>query len=323
MMKLLKPFFCIACALWATSAAAQQAYPTKPIHVIVAYAAGGTGDVFARLIADKLRGALGQSVVVENRPGGTGIIGTQYVARAAADGYTLLLGQTGEIAINKGVMKNIGYDPDRDLTPIILVGNVPLALAVPAASPFNSVKDLIESARKEPGKTAFASSGTATPGHLAGETLALRTQSKLVHVPYKGAGPALTDLIGGHVAFFFSGMPAAMPHAKSGKLRILAVSTAKRTPGTPEIPTIAEQGVPGFDFSLWGGFFAPAGTPVEIISRLNREINQILALPEIRNQLLNDGAEVNANTPEQFAAFVHAEIAKYSQIIQQTGVTIE
>ena len=306
-------------ATLALAVAQAQPYPSKAIQIIVAYAPGGTGDVLARLVAERLGPMLGQAVVVENRPGASGMIATQHVARSAADGYTLLLGQTGEIAINKSLVKNMPYDAARDLAPIALIGVVPLALVVPEKSPYASFAALMEGMKA--GKNAsFASSGTGTPGHLAAEYLKLRARANMTHVPYKGAGPAVTDLLGGHVDMFFSGLPAITGHVKTGKLKLLAVSTAKRNESSPQTPAVAEGGLPGFDFSLWGGLFAPAGTPRPLIERLNREVNTILARPDFKERLAREGADVTPMSPEQFAAFAVSEIAKYEQIIRETGV---
>ena len=237
-----------------------QSFPGRTVHLVVAYAPGGTGDIVARLISDKLAAALGQSVVVENRPGASGAIGTQSVVSAAPDGHTLLVGQTAEVAINQNWIKGLAYDPDKDLQPVALATIVPLALVVPGAAPYATVPTMLAaSARKE---LTFASSGTGTPGHFAGELLKLRTKTNMAHVPYKGAGPALNDLLGGHVDFFFSGFPAAVAQVKAGTLKLLAVSTAKRSPAAPDVPTVAEAaGLADFDLSLWQGIFAPRGTP--------------------------------------------------------------
>ncbi|MEI2416944.1 tripartite tricarboxylate transporter substrate binding protein [Orrella sp. JC864] len=299
-------------------AAAQ--YPSQPLTFIVPYAPGGQGDVFARLIADPLGQALGQTVIVDNRPGASGSIGTRLVARAAADGHTLLLGQTGEIAVNVFAMQTPGYDPLKDLKPVVLVGDAPLVLAVPANSPYPDLGALLEAAAQRPEQLSYASSGAATPGHLAAAALALGTQTRMVHVPYKGAGQAMTDLLGGHVDFFFSSASAAMPHVKAGKLRVLAVSTAQRLAALPQVPTVAESVLPGFQFSLWGGVFVPAGTPDEIVARLNREINAIVAQPAIRQRFEADNAAVQANTPEAFRQFVQAETGKYRDLVSAVGI---
>jgi tripartite-type tricarboxylate transporter receptor subunit TctC len=292
------------------------------VHLIVAYAPGGTGDIVARLISDRLATALGQSVVVENRAGASGAIGTQSVVSAPPDGHTLLLGQTAEVAINQSWLKGLTYDPDKDLQPIALATIVPLALVTHASAPYATLPEMIAaSARKE---LAFASSGTGTPGHFAGELLKLRTKSGMTHVPYKGAGPALNDLLGEHVDFFFSGFPAAMAQVKAGKLKLLAVSTAKRSPAAPDVPTVAEAaGIADFDLSLWQGIFAPRGTPMDVVARLNAEINKIVTQPDFRARLRDEGADVTPLTVEQTTAFVRAESAKYLQIIRQSGVKPE
>jgi tripartite-type tricarboxylate transporter receptor subunit TctC len=297
-----------------------QGYPSRPVQLVVAYAPGGTGDVVARVIAEKLTAAFGQSVIVENRSGASGAIGAQSVVRAAPDGYTLLAGQTAEVAINQNFVKGLGYDPDKDLQPIALAAVVPLALVVPATAPYATVKEMLEAPRSRTEGLSFASAGTGTPGHFAGELLKIRSKVKLVHVPYKGAGPALNDLLGGHVDFYFSGLPAAMPHVKSGRLKILALSSAKRSPAAPGVPTVLESGIKDFDLTLWVGFFAPRATPKEIVTRLNQEINKVLAQPEVRERLQGEGAEVPAMSVEQFASFVRAESVKYQQIIEASGV---
>jgi len=297
-----------------------QPFPSKPVHLIVAYAPGGTGDVVARIIADKLGPALGQTVVVENRAGASGAIGATSVVNAAPDGHTLLVGQTGEIAVNQYWIKGITYDP-QDLQPVALATVVPLALTVPGKAPYATMAEFFK-AMKESGKQfSFASAGTGTPGHLAGEYLSAKLPGKLVHVPYKGAGPALNDIIGGHVDMYFPGFPAVMPMVKAGTVKVLAVSSAKRADAAPEIPTVGEAtGFADFDFTLWQGFFAPKGTPKEVIVPLKTEINKILAEPETRQKLTDAGANVVPQSTEQFAAFVQAERAKYERIIRETGV---
>jgi len=300
-----------------------QSFPSRPVHLIVAYSPGGTGDVVARVIADKLGPALGVSVVVENRPGASGVIGTQAVLNAAPDGHTLLLGQTAEIVVNQYWIKGLSYDP-KDLAPVALATVVPLALAVPGKAPFSSMAEMFK-AFEAPGKQAsFASAGTGTPGHLAGEYLSAKLPGKLVHVPYKGAGPALNDIIGGHVDMYFTGFPPAMPLMKAGSIKVLAVSSAERAHAAPEIPTVAEAtGFADFDFTLWQGFFAPRGTPADVIARLNKEINAILAEPEVKQRLLDAGANVVPLSTEAFARFVTAESEKYERIIRLTGVKAE
>jgi tripartite-type tricarboxylate transporter receptor subunit TctC len=304
--------------------AAAQTYPSRNVHVIVAYAPGGTGDFVARLIAGKLSGALGQSVVVENRAGASGAIGTQAVVGAVPDGHMLLLGQTAEIAINQHWVKGIGYDAEKDLQPVALATVVPLALAVPVTAPHATVAEMLLAIPPGGRGLSYASAGVGTPGHFAAEFLRLKTGSNMTHVPYKGAGPALNDLIAGHVDLYFPGFPAVMPHVKAGTLNVLAVSSATRAAVAPEVPTVTEAaGIPGFDCTLWQGFFAPRGTPREVVARLNREINAVLADPEIRQKLEEAGANVTPLSVDQFAAFVKAESAKYAEIIKQAGLKPE
>lgn len=310
-------------AMFAGPARAQDAYPSRAITVTVPYAPGGQGDVFARILGERLGARLKQTFVVENRPGASGTLGSRLVARATADGYHLLMGQTGEMAVNPFVMANLGYDPQQDFVPVALVGDSPLVLAVPAGSRYKDLKSLVDAARAKPEAVTYASSGTATPGHLAAAALALATQTRMVHVPYKGAGQAMADLLGSHVDFFFSSASAAMPHVSAGKLRVLAVSTPQRVAALRDVPTVAESVAPGFQFSLWGGYFAPARTPQAVVDLLNREINAVLADPAIRQRFEADGTTVRQNTPQEFAAFVRAEADKYRELVKATGVRAE
>jgi tripartite-type tricarboxylate transporter receptor subunit TctC len=283
------------------------------VQLVVGYAPGGTGDVVARIIGERLSAGLGQSVVVENRAGGSGAIATQSVIRATPDGHTLLVGQTGEIAINQHRAKGAGYDPDAELQPIALGAVVPLALVVPAKAPYASMDELLAAARASARGLSFASAGAGTPGHFAGELLRQRVEGKLVHVPYKGAGPALNDLLGAHVDLYFSGFPAVMPHVRSNSLKLLALSSGRRSAASPETPIVRElTGMQDFDLTLWVGFFAPRGTPKEVVARLNREINAVLDQPEVRAKLV-----------EAVTDFVRAESAKYLRIIKETGVSPE
>jgi tripartite-type tricarboxylate transporter receptor subunit TctC len=307
------------CALASGWSAGAQIFPSRPIHLVVAYAPGGTGDIVARLISDRLAAALSQSVVVENRSGASGAIGTQSVVSAAPDGHTLLVGQPAEVAINPHWIKGLSYDAGKDLQPVALVSVVPLALVVPEAATYSTLSEMVKAAQTIP--LTFASAGTGTPGHLAGELLKLRTRAQMTHVPYKGAGPALNDLLGAHVDFFFSGFPAAVAQVKAGTLKLLAVSTAKRSPAAPAVPTVAETpGVGDFDIGLWQGIFAPRGTPKDVVDRLNAEINRIASLPEVQERLRDDGAEVRTMSVEGFSVFVKTESEKYLAIIEQSGL---
>jgi tripartite-type tricarboxylate transporter receptor subunit TctC len=312
----------LAAGLAFAALAHAQTYPSGPVHMIVGYAAGGTGDVVARIVAAKLQVALNQSVIVENRAGASGAIAAHGVVTSAPDGLTLLVGQTAEVAINQHWLKQITYNPDKDLQAVALLAVVPLALTVPAKAPYSTMAEFLKALPGQ--KMTFASAGTGTPGHFAGEFLKAKTKANLVHVPYKGAGPALNDLLGSHVDLYFPGMPAVLPHVKSGSLKVLAVSSAKRSAIAPDVPTIAETtGMTDFDFTLWAGVFAPRATPPEIVAKLNAEINKVLNDPETKAKLVDAGAEVDAMSVTQFRAFVDGESAKYLRIIKETGVTAE
>ena len=311
----------LACML--AGAASAQNYPNRNIQLIVAYAPGGTGDFVARTLQDKLSAALGQTIVVENRAGASGAIGAHMVTTAAPDGYTLLVGQTGEISINQHWLKGLNYDPDKELEPIALAAIVPLALVVPAKAPYSTMQEFLAALKDKP-KLSFASAGTGTPGFFAGEVLKQHFDANLTHVPYKGAGPALADVIGNHVDFYFPGFPAAVPHVKGGNLKILALSSAQRSPIAPEVPTVAEvAGIKDYDFTLWAGFFAPRGTPQPIIDKLNKEINAVLAQPDVKAKLETAGAIVQPMSVAQVKAFVQAESRKYLTVIKETGATAQ
>jgi tripartite-type tricarboxylate transporter receptor subunit TctC len=311
-----------AVAMVAAYPASAQQYPSRTVRLVVPFAAGGTGDIVARVLSDRLAQSLGQTVVVENRPGATGALGSKAVLSAPPDGHTILVGQTGEMAINQHWAKGLGYDPVADFQPIALATVVPLALVVPGKASYSSVKEMLAAAKAR--GLAFASSGAATPGHFAGEVLKYRTKSNMNHVPYNGAGPALNDILGGHVDLFFSGLPAAVPHVKAGTIKLLAVSTARRSSFATDVPTVAEaSGVADFDIALWQGFFAPRGTPKEIVVRLHAEINKALQVPEVKSKLLEAGAEVNTISIDEFAAFVKAESAKFLRIIKDANLKPE
>ncbi len=300
-----------------------QAYPSRPIRLIVNFPPGGTGDIIGRIVANQLAIELGQSVVVENHSGAGGTIGARDVVNAPPDGYTLTVAQTPEIAINPYFMKDVGYDPLKDLQPIALGGVVPLALVVPPNSPYSTAAQWVAALRSGKALT-FASAGIGTPGHLAGELLKLKLDNKLVHVPYKGAGPALNDVAGGQVDFYFPGYPGAVPLMQGGRIKLLAVSTAKRSPLAPDIPTVAEAtGIANFDFTLWAGFFGPRGLPTDIATRLNAAIDKIILEPDIKARLQQIGAAVSALSIDQFAAFVRADIERYQTIIKDGNLKPE
>ncbi len=306
----------IAAGLAATALPAwPQTYPSRPIRLIVSFPPGGTGDILGRIIANQLAIELGQSIAVENRSGAGGTIGARDIVSAPPDGYTLTVGQTPEIAINPYFMKDVGYDPIKDLQPIALAGDVPLALVVPPQSPFSTAAQWVAALRANQPLT-FASAGIGTPGHLGGELLKLKIDNKLVHVPYKGAGPALNDVAGGQVDFYFPGYPGAVPLMQSGRIKMLAVSTGKRLASAPDTPTVAEvTGLKDFDFTLWAGFFGPHGLPSDVTARLNITINKVILEPDIKSKLEASGADVSALSIDQFGAFVRADIERYRGII--------
>ena len=299
-----------------------QPYPSRLITFVVTYAPGGTGDVVARLIASKLGPALGQTIIVENRAGASGAIGSQYVSRAAADGYTVLVGQTSEIAINPYLHKNLGYNPEVDLLPVALGADAPLALVVPPNAPYSTLNGLLKAAQTTANGLTFASAGVGTPGHIAGEFLRVKTKTNLLHVPYKG--DALKDIVAGHVDLFFSGYPAAIPLIQSGSIKILAVSSDQRVPSIPDVPTVSEvTGIKEFNLTVWQGFFVPRGTPKEIVNKLNAAINEVLVMPDIKQKLSEAGAYVRPMSVDQFADFVGTQRQKYKQILEVTGIAAE
>ncbi len=303
--------------------AADTDYPTKPISIVVAYAPGGQGDVFARLVSEKLSTVYKQAVVVDNKPGVSGTVGTRVAAKSKNDGYTLLLGQTGEITVNRLLIKDMGYDPMKELIPVVLIGNAPLVMLAPADAPYNTVNEFIQMARAKPGEFSYGSVGAGTPGHLSAVALGLGAKLNMVHVPYKGVGPLLSDLMAGRLQAFFSSASAAMPQIKGGKLKALGVTTPQRMTSLPQVPTIAEAGLPGFSYTLWGGLFAPAGTPTHVIESLNREVNAVLAQPDIRTRLEADNVAVPKNTPAEFADYVKAESLKFEKLIKEANVKVD
>jgi tripartite-type tricarboxylate transporter receptor subunit TctC len=298
--------------------ATAQPYPVKPIRVIVPYAAGGATDLTARLVGQKMQAVFKQNVIVENRPGAGGVIGADAVTKAAPDGYTVLVGVPAEMAILRHMQK-LPYDVPRDFAPVSLAAITPLILVVHPSLPVRTVKELVAFVRARPGQINYASAGTGGVQHLAAELLKITTKIDMTHVPYKGAAPVMPDLIGGHIPLFFSGMPPAMPHVKAGKLRALAVTTTKRSPAAPEVPTMVESGIPGFDISNWFAYFVPAGTPADIISRLNGEVNKALRFQDVKDKLASVGAETVGTTPEELGKFVQAETEKFAKLIKASG----
>ena len=305
------------------SAAAAQEYPTRPIRIIVPFAAGGPGDVQMRLIGQKLVEAWGQPVLVDNRGGANSIIGTEVVAKAAPDGYTLGM-MTAGFAVNVTLYPKLPYDPLKDLAPLTLATKGPAMVVVHPSLPAKNIKELIAVARTRPGQIVFASAGTGAPSHLAVELFALMTGTRFIHVPYKGMAPGMTDLLAGQVQMAFPTIVAAVPLVKAGRLRALGVTGAQRSPAMPEVPTVAEAGVPGFEATNWYGLQVPAQTPAAIVAKLNTELNRILRLPDVSERLLGLGMEPSPTaTPQEFAAMIRTEIIKWAKVVKTSGVKPE
>ena len=314
----------LAAAFAASAACAvAQPYPSQPIKIIVPFTAGGTTDILARTIGQKLGEAWKQPVIVENKPGAGGNIGADSVAKARPDGYTLLMGTIGTQAINQSLYAKMPYDSTRDFAPITLVAIVPNMLVVHPSVPAKSVAELVQLAKSKPGELNFASSSTGGSPHLSGEMFKQMTGANIVHVPYKGSAPAVTDLLGGQVSMMFDNMPSVLPHVKAGKLRALGVTSARRSPAAPDIPTIAESGVPGYEVDSWFGLLAPAGTPKEIVAKLSAEIVRILQMPDVNERLAQQGAVPVGNTPEQFAEHIARETAKWAKVVKTSGAKVD
>jgi tripartite-type tricarboxylate transporter receptor subunit TctC len=305
------------------SQALAQAYPTKPVRLVVPFPPGGSTDIVARIVAQKLGDRIGQPLVVENRGGAGGTIGTEAVAKAAADGYTLGFASTSTHAVAPAVYAKLGYDPIKDFAPISLVAVTPYLLVVNPKVPVNSLKDFVDYVKPRPGKFNYASAGTGSTTHLAMEMLKSSAGLFILHIPYNGNGPAGTAVIAGDVEFLFGSLPALLPHAKSGRVRSIAVGTPKRSPSLPDVPTVAESGFPGFDASLWLAVMAPAGTPAAVISRLNKETVAVVKSPETAQALDKAGAEPVTSTPAELTKMVADGIKKYAATVKRAGVKVE
>jgi tripartite-type tricarboxylate transporter receptor subunit TctC len=307
----------------AFDSAQAQNFPTRSITLVVPFAPGGSTSIVGRGIADKMSELLGEKVVIDNRPGGGGTVGTKAVAKSDPDGYTIVLGYTGTLAIGPSLYRNAGYDPRKDFAPIGLIGNAPNSLVVHPSFPARTVSELIAYAKANPGKVNFGSAGAGTVSHITGEYFARSAGIKLVHIPYKGTGPALTDLLGGHIPMAFAPIPASHPNVSAGMLRALAVTSTTRSSLLPDVPTMAEAGLPGFDASLYYGLAAPAGTPRPIIDKLNQVLRDALASDEVKKQLGADGTEITPGTPEDYADFIDKDEKKWSQLVKASGVEQE
>ena len=299
-----------------------QGYPARPVHIVVPYPPGGATDVMARVIAQKLSESWGQQAVVENKPGASGSIGSDLVAKSAADGYTLLL-QGTQHAINLSIYKQLPYDTLRDFTPVAYIAAAPFLLVLHPSVPANSVTELIAWIKTQPGGVNYGSSGVGGAAHLAGEMFKTAAAVQLTHIPYKGAAPAMADLLGGQLPMVFDPIPTSLPHVRGGRIKALAITSARRTPLMPEVPTVAESGLPGFEVAAWFGLYAPAATPAEVVGKLNADVNRALLLPEVKEKFAALGADSAPMAVDQFALHLRAEIAKFAKAIKDSGAKAE
>ncbi len=315
-------YYFILLAVIAAPAFAQQPYPSKPVRIISPFAPGGGNDALCRIVSQRLGENLKQPIIIENRAGANGIVGTEVAARSAPDGYTIVLIPSGH-AVNATLYKKLPFDSIRDFSPISLVGSSPLVLAVHPSLPVRNVKDLIALAKARPGQLTYGSAGVGSSGHLGGAQFETLTNTKMMHIPYKGMSPAITDLMAGQVTMTFGTSLSVVPQVRAGRLRALATTGAKRSPALPDLPTIAETGLPGYEASLWYGFVGPARVPPEIVNRLNSAIVAVLQMPEIRERLASQGVDPQHNTPEEFAKLLVSDVERWAKVIQRAGVQAE
>jgi tripartite-type tricarboxylate transporter receptor subunit TctC len=299
-----------------------QTYPSKPVRLVVPFAPGGSNDIMARLVGQKLGERLGQQFVVDNRPGASGIIGTDAAAKAAPDGHTVLM-MSLTLAVNPSLYAKLPYDTEKDLLPVSLVASAPLMLVVHPSIPAQSVPEFLAYARANPDKLNFGSGGAGTTPHLAGEMVKSMAGLRMTHVPYKGGGPALADLVGGQIQLMLENIPSTLPYVKGGRLRALAVTGNKRSPLVPDLPTLDEAGLKGFEIVGWNGLFVPAGTPPQIVAKLHTETVKVLALPDVKERLATLGADGVGSSPEEFTAFVRAEVRKWAKVVKEAGIKLE
>jgi len=322
MTRLLRSLLLATCAATVTAAASAQAYPDKPIRIVVPFSPGGTTDMVGRVIGAKLGELMGQPVIIDNKAGGGTIIGTENLARSPADGYSIML-VTPDFTINPALRSSLPYDTRKDFAPIALIATYPMIMVANADQNIGSIRDLIAQAKAKPGQINFASAGNGSMPHLCAELFNSLAGVKLTHIPYKGNGPAITDLLAGRVSVLFSGGPPVEPHVKSGKLKMLGVTTAQRHATMPAVPTVAEAGVPGYEVTAWFGFIAPAGLPDAVVRRLNTEIGRALAAPDVREKLASLGANLGASTPDAFRKVIDDEIAKWSRVVKEAAIKID
>ncbi|ANY63419.1 LacI family transcriptional regulator [Comamonas aquatica] len=304
------------------SALAADAYPDKPLTMIVPFSAGGTTDILARIVGQALGQELGQTIIIENKPGAGGNIGAQQASRAKADGYTLFMGTVGTHAINQALYKKLPYDPVKDFAPLSRVANVPNLLVAHPSRPYKTVQEMIAYAKKHPGEVTYGSPGSGASPHVSGALFQSMTGAEMTHVPYKGSAPAISDLLGNQIAVMFDNMPSAIQHVRSGKLRPIAVTTAKRSPELPDVPTIAEAGVPGYEATSWFGLWAVAGTPAPILTKLQTALTKVLKDPAVAKKIADQGGEVVIETPAQFDAFIKSEAAKWGKVVKESGAEV-
>ncbi|HET7365844.1 MAG TPA: tripartite tricarboxylate transporter substrate binding protein [Burkholderiales bacterium] len=302
---------------------AAQNYPAKPIHLIVPFPPGGGTDLFSRAIAGKLSETLNWTIVVDNKPGAGGNLGVDAAAKSPADGYTMVMGQTSDLAVNPTLYRRLPYDPLRDLTPVVLVASAPIIIVTAASSPYRSLADIVAAAKQKPARLTLATPGNGTVAHLTGVMLQRAAGIELVHVPYKGAAQALPDLLGGQVDLYSSSVSSVIGQIKGGKVRAIAVASAKRSPALPDVPTVAESGYPGFDADSWYGLLMPAGAPPAIVQRVNAEVNKVLALPEMRERIGTEGGEPLGGTSERFTALLKSDLAKWGNAVRQSGAKVD
>lgn len=313
---------CAMLSLLPAAAISAESFPARPLRLVVPFAPGGSADFVARLVALRMFESSGKQVVVDNRGGASGMIGNEIVARSAPDGYTLTVGTLGPFAVNASLFEKMPYDPAADFAPVSLTGTASHILVTHPAVPVATVTDLIALARSKPGQLAFASSGIGNATHLSGELFKHMAKVDMVHVPYKGGGPAMSDLVGGQVALSFASMPSALPHVRSGRLRAIAISAGKRSPAIPELQTVAESGLPGFASEDWQGILAPAKTPRQIVMLIGGELQRVMALPDIAEKLMAAGFEARTGTPEAFAELMKTETAKWARVVSAAGIKV-